>query len=127
MNQFPRSKEEMLRLVEGTPFEEVAKDEDRLREIVYDAMKASDDPMTREIGEGLASGAVTPMELASIPAYRDFLDQNIQAMEEFDGEALVEQLAAAKAEAERAKVEEATRRETGDDDDLWGGLPETKW
>jgi hypothetical protein len=127
VSQFPRSKEEMLRLVEGTPFEEVAKDEDRLREIVYDAMRTSDDPMTREIGEGLASGAVTPMELASIGAYRDFLDQKIQSMEAFDGEALVEQLEAAKAEAERAKAEEAARRQVDDDDDLWGGLPETKW
>lgn len=127
MTQFPGSKEALLRLVEGTPYEEIAKDEDRLREIVYEALKASDDPMTREIGEGLASGAVTPTGIASTAAYHDFVDRNLQAMEQFDGEALVEHLEAVKAESERLKAEEAARRARDDDDDLWGGLPEPKW
>jgi hypothetical protein len=122
VSRFPSSLHELLKLVEGTPYEAIARDEGKLQQIVYDAMKASDDPMTREIGEGLASRTITPMTIASTSAYADFLDRNLEALQRFDGDALVEQLETDQAEAANKKAEEAERRDDDDGEDLWQGL-----
>jgi hypothetical protein len=122
VSQSPGSMAELLKLVEGTEFEHIARDENKLREAMYDVMKASDDPMTREIGEGLASGTMTPMTIASTSAYADYLDQNLQALRQFDGDGLVEQLNQMQAAAAREKAEVAERRNYDDSDDLWQGF-----
>jgi hypothetical protein len=114
--------DELLKLVEGTEFEAVARDEAKLQKLVYDAMKASDDPMTREIGEGLASGTITPMTIASTSAYAGFLDDNLQALQRFDGDALVDSLETLQAEAKQEKAGEAQQRDDDDGEDLWQGL-----
>ena len=114
--------DELLKLVEGTDFEDLARDEAKLQQLMYEAMKASDDPMTREIGEGLASGTITPMTIASTSAYTDFLDQNLQALQRFDGDALVESLETLQAEAKQQKADEAQHRDDDDGEDLWQGL-----
>jgi hypothetical protein len=63
MNQtagrFPVSRNEFLKLIEGTEYAEVLRDESKLEKTVIDAMKGSDDSITREIGEGLANGTMT--------------------------------------------------------------------
>jgi hypothetical protein len=122
VSHFPGSMAELLKLVEGTEFEHIARDENKLRDLMYEAMKTSDDPMTREIGEGLASGTMTPMTIASTSAYADYLDQNLQALHQFDGDGLVEQLKEMQAVAASEKAEEAVRRNDDDGEDLWQGF-----
>ena len=41
--RFPASKDEFLKLVEGTDYAEVLRDESKLEKIILDAMKSSDD------------------------------------------------------------------------------------
>jgi hypothetical protein len=116
--RFPASRNEFLKLVEGTEHAEVLRDESKLEEIVIDALKASNDPITREIGEGLAGGTVTWHTIATSPAYSGFLDRGLTALQQFDFTGLAEKL-----EAGQPKPDERHRRDDDDGEDLWQGLP----
>lgn len=126
MNQtpgrFPASRSEFLKLVEGTEYAEVLRDESKLEKIVIDAMKGSDDPLTREIGEGLAGGTMSWSKVATTSAYADFLDRGLTALQQFDFNGLAEDLEAAKAESARSQAEGQNRRDDDDGEDLWQGL-----
>jgi hypothetical protein len=121
-SRFPASKSEFVKLVEGTEYGEILRDESRLEKIVVDVLKASDDPMAREIGEGLAGGTMSWRTIATTSAYADFLKGGLTALQQFDFNGLAEDLAAAEAEAERPDADGRDRRGDDDGEDLWQGL-----
>lgn len=125
MNQtpghFPHSRTEFLKLVEGTDNAEILQDEAKLEKAVIDAMKVSDDPLAREIGEGLAAGTMSWRTIATTSAYSDFLDRGLAALQQFDFNGLAADLEAAKAEPDQQKVDDRGRRDD-DGEDLWRGL-----
>jgi hypothetical protein len=112
----PASRSEFLEFVEASPFAEILRDESRLRTIILDAMKQSDDPMAREIGEGLASGTMSSKMIATTSAYSEFLNQGLSALRQFDFAAMNEQL--------KASIDSIpeTRAVHDDEEDLWQGL-----
>lgn len=59
----------LIDLARGTKFESVARDEKKLEELLLKEMQASEDPMTREIGSGIADGTMTWRTVASTSAY----------------------------------------------------------
>lgn len=122
LGRFPASRGEFLKLVEGTEYAEVLRDEAKLERLVIDAMKGSDDPITREIGEGLAGGSMTWQTIATTGAYSSFLDRGLTAVQEFDFNGLAQNLEAAKAEGARPTASDRDRRDD-DGEDLWQGLP----
>lgn len=77
-------------------------------------MRTSDDPMTKEIGTGIADGSMTWHTVAANSAYSDYVDHGVEAMRRFDFTETFEALAAEQAEAER-KAEQAKQR--ADDDE----------
>jgi hypothetical protein len=125
MNQtpgrFPASRSEFLKLVEKTGYAGVLRDESKLEKMVIDALKGSDDPVTREIGEGLAGGTLGWHTIAMTSAYSGFLDRGLTALQQFDFNRLAEDLEAAKVEAERPHVGDRDRRDD-DGEDLWQGM-----
>ncbi|HEV8556962.1 MAG TPA: hypothetical protein VGR06_11270 [Actinophytocola sp.] len=119
--QFPASRAEFLKLVEGTEYAEILRDEAKLEKIMIDALKASDDPVTREIGEGLVDGTLTWRTIARTSAYSGFLEHGLTALWEFDFNGLAEDLAATKAQAAQPDAGTPGRRHD-DGEDLWQGL-----
>jgi hypothetical protein len=114
MNErIPVSLNELIKLARGTEFESAARDEKKLEELLLKEMRASDDPMTREIGSGIADGSMTWHTVATNSAYSDYVDSSVEAMRRFDFKETFETLAAKQAEAEQ-KAEQTRQR---DDDD----------
>ena len=111
-----------MKLAAGTELGALLRDESKLEKVVIDALKASADPMAREIGEGLASGTMSWSTIATTSAYADFLDRNLAALRQFDFNGLVGELEAAQVEAAQKKAEEQQRRSYDDEDDVWQGL-----
>ncbi|MEU7902983.1 hypothetical protein [Actinoplanes sp. NPDC049118] len=100
--------------LDGTPYGSVLRDERRRRQIVFEAMAGSTDPMTREVGEQLLSGATTPRELLQHGDYRQFLTDSLATAQNLDLDRLQSDIAAARAD----------ERLTGDpDQDLHAGEP----
>lgn len=122
MNQtsdgFPAERSEFLKLVDGTEHAEVLRDESKLERIVIEAMTTSDDPIAREIGEGLMGGTMTWLTIATTPAYSVFLDRGLTALQQFDFTKLADEL-----EAARPNADDQARRRDDDGEDLWQGLP----
>jgi hypothetical protein len=111
MNEhIPARLNELVKLTKGTEFEAVARDEKKLEELLLKEMKASDDPMTREIGSGIADGSMTWHTVATSSAYSEYLDRSVEAMERFDFKGTFDALAAEQAEAEQ-KAEQAKQRD----------------
>jgi hypothetical protein len=73
-------------------------------------MRSSDDPMTREIGSGIADGSMTWHTVATSSAYSAYVDGSVEAMRRFDFKETFEALAAEQAEAEQ-KAEQAKQRD----------------
>jgi hypothetical protein len=119
--QFPASRDRFLELVEGTEHAEILRDEATLEKIIIDALKASDDPVTREIGEGRADGTLTWRTIATTSAYSGFLENGLTALREFDFNGFAEDLAATKVEAAQPDAGTPGRRHD-DGEDLWQGL-----
>lgn len=122
VDRLPTSKRELTRLAEGTEFEDIAKDEAKLERLLFEAMKSSDDPMTREIGHGLAGGTMSWRTIATTSAYSDFLDRSLAALGQFDLGGLVDTLQTAQAEAARKEADERRQRDDDDHEDIWTGL-----
>lgn len=114
MTQFPTSLDKLLELAKGTPYEHIAKDEQALERMFLDTLKASDDPMLREIGSGIADGTMTWHTVATHSAYAEFVEQSLAKAKEFDGGMLTEELSR---EREKATKEERRQRESAERDD----------
>jgi hypothetical protein len=115
MNErIPASLNELIKLARGTRFESAAADEKKLEELLLKEMQASDDPMTREIGSGIAGGSMTWHTVATNSAYSDYVDSSVEAMQRFDFTETFDALAAEQAEAER-KTEQAKHRDDEDE------------
>jgi hypothetical protein len=106
----------LINLAKGTKFESVARDEKKLEELLLKEMQANDDPMTREIGTGIADGTMTWRTVASTSAYADYIDRSVEAMQRFDFGATFEALAAERAANERA-AEQAREQKDQDEDE----------
>ncbi|OLF15341.1 SRPBCC family protein [Actinophytocola xanthii] len=117
----PADRSEFLRLVEGSAHADTLRDETTLRKMLFATMKDSDDPLVREIGEGLASGRMSWTTVATTSAYADFIDRSLAAVRQFDVGGLVEDLEATKPEPVRPSGENKSRRDD-DGEDLWQGL-----
>jgi hypothetical protein len=99
----PRETDRLTDIVDAldsTPYGEVLRDDRRRHRIVFEAMAGSSDPMTREIGEQLLSGEVTPRELLQHAEYRRFLADSLTAARDFDLERLQADVTAARAEGQ---------------------------
>ena len=119
--RFPASKDEFLKLVGGSEYAEVLRHESKLEKLIIDVMKSSGDPVTREIGEGLADGTMSWRTIATTSAYSGFLDHGLTALQQFDFNGLAEELEAAKLEAAQPNTGDRDRRDD-DGEDLWQGL-----
>src|SRR4051812_30678433 len=97
---------ELLRRLSQLPAGQRLRDTRRRREIEYDRMASSSDPLIREIGQQLRDGAMRPIDIARSPHYRAVLDSGMHTLRETDPEQFRESL---QAEVERAEEEEAER------------------
>lgn len=114
MTQFPASLDKLLELAKGTPYEQIAKDEQALERMFLETLKASNDPMLREIGSGIADGTMTWHTVATHSAYTEFVEQSLAKAKEFDGGVLTEELGR---EREKTAAEERHQRERAERDD----------
>jgi hypothetical protein len=80
----PANLDALLAMAKGTRWESVARDEKALERLLVEEMKKSSDPMTREIGSGLADGSMTWRSVATSSAYADHLEQGAEGMRDFD-------------------------------------------
>jgi hypothetical protein len=51
---------------------------------VYQALRESDDPLLREIGEQLDRGTIVPRDLLTEPSYRRVVDNGLDRLARFD-------------------------------------------
>lgn len=115
----------LIKLTKGTRFESVAGDERKLEELLIREMQTSDDPITREIGSGIADGSMTWHTVASTSAYAEYIDRGVQAMAQFDFGAAFDALAAERAANERAAAEAEGQE---DDDEVFSrGVLNNRW
>lgn len=105
----PANLDELLKLAKGTRFESAAADDRKLEELLLDEMQASDDPMTREIGAGIAGGTMTWRSVATDAAYADYFEQSVTAMRQFDFGAEFDAMASERDANERRVAEAAER------------------
>lgn len=112
----PANLNALINLAKGTKFESVAGDERKLEELLLEEMQASDDPMTREIGSGIADGTMTWRTVASTRAYADYIDRGVEAMQRFDFGATFDALAAEQAASDEA-AEQARQQKDQDEDE----------
>lgn len=112
----PANLDALVQLAKGTKFESVARDEQKLEELLLKEMQASDDAMTREIGSGIADGTMTWRTVASTSVYADYIGRGVEAMQRFDIGAEIDALAADQAASERA-AEKAKQKQEGDEDE----------
>lgn len=126
MNETPvhivQSQDQFVQLADGTQYEEWLRDEHKMRRRLFDAMKASDDPMTREVGNGLADGSLTFRALATSSAYSDFLAANLAALRELDVAGMTEQLVQERDVADAQRREKTLQQEHDDEEDVWQGF-----
>jgi hypothetical protein len=80
----PANLDALLAMAKGTRWESVARDEKALERLLVEEMKKSTDPMTKEIGSGLADGSMTWRSVATSSAYAEFLEQGAEGMRDFD-------------------------------------------
>lgn len=83
----PGNFDELRELVKGTRFESVADDEGKLKALLLKEMQASDDPVTREIGTGIAGGSMTWRTVVSSGVYGEYLERGMAAMRDLDFDA----------------------------------------
>lgn len=118
MTQFPNSLDKLVELAKGTPYEHIARDEQALERMFLETLKASDDPLCREIGSGIADGSMTWHTIATHSAYAEFVEQSLEQAREFDGSAVADELGRAHEKA----AEEERRRQERDVEDVFGGV-----
>jgi hypothetical protein len=116
----PANLDALINLAKGTRFESVARDEKKLEELLLKEMQASDDPMTREIGSGIADGTMTWRTVASTSAYADYIDRGVEVMRRFDFGAEIDALAAEQAASERTA--EQAKQEQDEDEPFSRGV-----
>lgn len=80
----PQSSQEIEDLVTGTEYEELFRDPQRMRSFLIEQLRANEDPMAREIGEGLADGTLTDEQLTASRAYADHLSQKMRELCDVD-------------------------------------------
>lgn len=119
--RIPANLDELVNLAKGTKHESIARDPKQLEELLLKEMKKSDDPMTREIGSGLADGTMTWRTLATNSAYAEFLDSAQEAVRLFDYGAAFEEMAAEQARAENPPERRRRPAEEPADDPLFSG------
>lgn len=119
-DRFPADYEQLAALADGTKYEQVAKDPAMLERMFVEAMRTSTDPMTREIGSGLADGSLSWRTVGTSSAYAEYLARSLDAMQTFDFGAIVAEMEQEKAEAELTARRE--QDEHDDPDELWQGF-----
>jgi hypothetical protein len=108
---FPSNLSKLIEQAKGTPYEDLVKDEEALRKAFLNTLKTNDDPRLREIGNGIADGTMTWLQVASSSAYAEVIDEKVAGLREFDGSDLMEEL-----ESEQSKTAATRQRERELDD-----------
>jgi hypothetical protein len=80
-------------------------------------MRTSADPLTKEIGSGLADGSLTWRTIGTSSAYSDYVQHNLDAMQTFDFGAVVDEM-----EQDKAEAAQVARQQDEDPDELWQGF-----
>jgi len=109
--------DDLVELAQRTKYADLIKDRRQLESLLLTQMKASQDPMTREIGSGIAGGTMSWRTLATNSAYREFLTRAQESMATFSLEPALATLtaeAAAAAEQERASGPEPRDKKVED-------------
>ncbi len=107
--------DDLVELAQRTKYADLVKDRRQLESLLLTQMKGSQDPMTREIGNGIAGGTMSWRTLATNSAYSEFLTRAQESMATFSLEpALATLTAEAEAEAAAAEQERASRPEPRD-------------
>jgi hypothetical protein len=78
----------ILGAVEATPYGALLRDPHRRHQLIFRALAASDDSLTREVGNQLLAGLVTPRQLLRSPEYRQFFTDSLAAAQRFDVRAI---------------------------------------
>jgi hypothetical protein len=76
--------ESLLAKIESLPIAAELADPTRRKHLIYERLAASEDPVTREIGEQLRDGAMRVRDLWAIPEYRQVLERGIRNLESLD-------------------------------------------
>jgi hypothetical protein len=121
MTQFPASLDKLIELAKGTPYEQIAKDEQALERMFLDTLKASNDPMLREISSGIADGTMTWRTVATHSAYAEFVEESLAKAKEFDAGVLIEELGREREKATKEEQRQRDRTERDDSEDLFRG------
>jgi hypothetical protein len=74
--------------MDRTPYGAALRDTVRRRQVVYEAMMTSSDPIARELGQQLRNGNMAPRDLLTLPEYREFFAQGFTAAARLDLEEL---------------------------------------
>lgn len=114
---FPASYEALVAMAKGTKYERIATDEAERDRLLFEAMRASDDPITREIGSGLADGSMTWHDVATSSAYAESVSQKLATLQDFDFGAIVTEM-----EQEKALAAQERDRAHDDQDEVWQGF-----
>jgi hypothetical protein len=115
---FPASYEALAAMAKGTKYERISTDKAERDRLLFEAMRASDDPITREIGSGLADGSMTWRDVATNSAYAESVSQKLAILQDFDFSAIVTEMEQEKAIAGR----ERDRANNDDQDEVWQGF-----
>lgn len=121
-DHLPASLAALIGLAEGTKFEAVARDEKKLEELLLKEMRASDDPITREIGSGISDGTMTWRTVASTSAYSEYINRSVEAVQRFDFGAAFDALAAEREANERAAEQAKEQKERDEDEPFSRGV-----
>lgn len=89
---------EVLDAIDRTPYGEILRDTARRRQLVFEAMAQSGDPLTREIGEQLRSGAIRPRDLLQVAEYRNHVAHGLEEAAKLDPSDLLKSINALNAE-----------------------------
>lgn len=80
----PGDFDQLRELARGTRLEPCLNDEKQLEALLLKEMQASKDPVTREIGAGIAGGSMTWRTVASSGVYADYIERGMAAMRDLD-------------------------------------------
>lgn len=80
----PANFDQLRELAQGTQLESYVSDEKELEALLLKEMQASPDPVTREIGAGIAGGSMTWRTVVSSGVYTDYIERGMAAMRDLD-------------------------------------------
>ena len=94
----PERVNDIINALDSTPYGPVLRDGRRRHQVVFEAMATDRDPITREVGEQLLTGAATPRQLLQHATYQQFFTDSLAGAQDFDLDQLQANIASATAD-----------------------------